>query len=175
MSTENVEIVRSFYRAWARNDLPGPAELMDPEIEYVNPIRAVEPGTRRGLAAFSRAVEKVFEGWESWEIELEQLRPVGDHVAVVMRYRTRVHGSTADVAAHGRPCGQSATAGSCAMPGFMNQRTPSKPPGCGGSRFGRKAALCMETRALDEAQRLRTTRAGLLHHVRPRVRVTNWL
>jgi ketosteroid isomerase-like protein len=100
MSEENVEIVRSFYRAWARNDLPGPAELMDPEIEYVNPIRAVEPGTRRGLAAFSRAVEKVFEGWESWEIELEQLRPVGDHLAVVMRYRTRFHGSTADVAAH---------------------------------------------------------------------------
>ena len=65
MSQENVEVVQSFYRAWARNDLPGPLELMDPEIEYVNPIRAVEPGTRRGLAAFSRAVAKVFEGWET--------------------------------------------------------------------------------------------------------------
>jgi ketosteroid isomerase-like protein len=100
MSEENVEIVRRFYRAWARNDLPGPMELMDPEIEYVNPTRAVEPGTRRGRAAFGRAVEKVFKGWERWEIELEQLRPVGDHVAVVLRYRNRVHGSTADVAAH---------------------------------------------------------------------------
>jgi hypothetical protein len=73
-----VEIVRSFYRAWARNDLPGPVELIDPEIEYVNPVRAVEPGTRRGRAAFGRAVEKVFDGWERWEIELEQLRPVGE-------------------------------------------------------------------------------------------------
>jgi ketosteroid isomerase-like protein len=90
MSEENVEIVRSFYRAWARNDLPGPVELIDPEIEYVNPVRAVEPGTRRGRAAFGRAVEKVFDGWERWEIELEHLRPVGDQVAVVLRYRNRV-------------------------------------------------------------------------------------
>jgi ketosteroid isomerase-like protein len=89
MSVENVEIVRRFYDAWARNDLPGPIELMDPEIEYVNPPRAVEPGTRRGLTAFSGAVEKAFEGLETWQIELEQLRPVGDQVAVVVRYRAR--------------------------------------------------------------------------------------
>ena len=44
MSEENVEIVRSFYRAWTRGDLPGPVELMDSEIEYVNPIRAVGAG-----------------------------------------------------------------------------------------------------------------------------------
>ena len=35
---------------------------MDPEIEYVNPIRCRGAGNRRGLAAFSRAVAKVFEG-----------------------------------------------------------------------------------------------------------------
>jgi len=100
MSQENVEIVQSFYRAWARNDLPGPVELMDPEIEYVNPSRAVEPGTRRGLTGFSEAVEKVFEGLETWQIELEQLTPVEDQVAVVIRYRARVHGSRAEVEAH---------------------------------------------------------------------------
>ena len=68
MSRENVEIVRSFYDAWARDDFPGPVELMDPEIEYVNPAGAVEPGTRSGLAAFTRALEKVFEGWETWQM-----------------------------------------------------------------------------------------------------------
>jgi ketosteroid isomerase-like protein len=99
MSEENVEIVRSIYRAWARGDFPGPVELMDPEIEYVNPIRAVEPGTRRGLTAFSRAVDRVFDGWETWQIEPEQLMPIGDQVAVVIRYRMRVRGSSADVEA----------------------------------------------------------------------------
>ena len=73
MSQENVE-VRRFYAAWARDDLPGPTGLMDPEIEYVNPTGAVEPGTRRGLADFGRAVDKVFEGWNTWQIEAEEFR-----------------------------------------------------------------------------------------------------
>ena len=72
---------------------------MDPEIEYVNPAGAVEPGTRRGLAEFGRAVDKVFEVLDTWQIEAEQFRAVGDQVAVVTRYRARVHGSGADVEA----------------------------------------------------------------------------
>jgi len=94
---ENVEIVRSFYDAWARDEFPGPIELMDSEIEYVNPAGAVEPGTRRGLAAFSGAVEKVFEGWEAWQMDPEEFRVVGDQVAVVVRYRACGRGSGLEV------------------------------------------------------------------------------
>ena len=43
MSQENVEVVRRIYDAWARDDFPGPPELLDPEIEYVNPPGAIEP------------------------------------------------------------------------------------------------------------------------------------
>ena len=56
-------------------------------------------GTRRGLTAFSRAVEKVFEGLDAWEIEPEEFRTAGDQVVVVISYRARVHGSRADVEA----------------------------------------------------------------------------
>jgi len=97
MSQENIETVQSFYRAWAHDESPGPTELMDPEIEYVNPVGAVEPGTRRGLAAFKGAVEEVFEGWETWQMEPEQFRAVGDQVAVVVRYRARGRGSGVEV------------------------------------------------------------------------------
>ena len=97
MSQENVEIVRTFYEAWARDEVPGPMELMDPEIEYVNPAGAVEPGTRRGRTAFARAVEKVFEGWETWQMEPEEFRAVADQVAVVLRYRARGRGSGIEV------------------------------------------------------------------------------
>jgi ketosteroid isomerase-like protein len=90
-------VVRRFYAAWARGQFPGPTELMDPEIEYVNPPGAVEPGTRRGLAAFSRAVEKVFEGWENWDMEPAEFRPSGEQVAVVVRYRARGRGSGIEV------------------------------------------------------------------------------
>jgi ketosteroid isomerase-like protein len=97
MSEENVRVVRSFYDAWARDELPGPTDLMDPQIEYVNPAEAVEPGTRRGVAAFSRAVEKVFDAWETWETEPEQFTAVGDQVAVVVRYRAHGRGSGVEV------------------------------------------------------------------------------
>jgi ketosteroid isomerase-like protein len=93
MSQENEEVVRSFYRAWARGEVPGPTELMEPEIEYVNPAGAVEPGTRRGLAAFSTAVVAVFDGWESWQMEPEQFACTADQVAVLVRYRARGRGS----------------------------------------------------------------------------------
>lgn len=93
MSEENVEVVRRIYAAWSRGELPGPAELIDPEVEYVNPTGAVESGTRRGLAAFSQAVTQVFAVWDSWQIEIEALRSAGDQVAVATLYRARVHGS----------------------------------------------------------------------------------
>jgi ketosteroid isomerase-like protein len=97
MSGENVEVVRSFYEAWARDEFPGPIELMDPEVEYVNPAGAVEPGTRRGRTAFARALEKVLEGWETWQMEPEEFKAVGDQVAVVLSYRARGRGSGVNV------------------------------------------------------------------------------
>ena len=56
MPTENVDVIRAFYDAWAREEFPGPIEFLDPEIEYVNPEGAVEPGTRRGIDEFTRAI-----------------------------------------------------------------------------------------------------------------------
>jgi ketosteroid isomerase-like protein len=97
VSQQNIEVVRRFYEAWARDESPGPAELMDPGIEYVNPATAVEPGTRHGLAAFTRAVEKTFEAWEFWRSEPEELRAVGPHVAVVVKYCARGRGSGVEV------------------------------------------------------------------------------
>jgi ketosteroid isomerase-like protein len=97
MSQENVEVVRSFYLAWARGERSGLLGLMDPEIEYVNPPGAIEPGTRRGIEAFAAAVQKVFEGFDTWEAEPEEFTAVGDQVAVVVRYRARGRESGAEV------------------------------------------------------------------------------
>jgi ketosteroid isomerase-like protein len=100
VSQENVEIVRRLYGAWGNGELPGPAELLDPEIEYVNPDGAIEPGTRRGLSAFSAAIDKLFDGWSTWEMEPESFIAVGDKVAVVIRYRGT--GRTSGIEAAGR-------------------------------------------------------------------------
>jgi ketosteroid isomerase-like protein len=97
VSERNVAVVRRVYEGWARGEHPGPADLLDADVEYVNPPGAVEPGTRRGLAEFGRAVEKVFEGWETWDMEPDEFTPVGDQVVVVVRYRARGRGSGVEV------------------------------------------------------------------------------
>jgi ketosteroid isomerase-like protein len=98
MSQENVDLVRNFYDAFARGEFP--VEDIDPEVEYINPAGAVEPGTRHGISAFRSAVESVLEGWETWQMEPEQFRAMGDQVAVVVRYRAR--GRTSGVELEGR-------------------------------------------------------------------------
>jgi ketosteroid isomerase-like protein len=97
MGKSAVEVVRSVYAAWNREDLPGPEGLLDADIEYVNPPDAVEPGTRRGLEAFARAVAKTLEGWETWQMELEHAESEGDDVAVVVSYRARGRASGLEV------------------------------------------------------------------------------
>ena len=76
-----------------------PVEVIDPEVVYVKPHGAVEAGTRHGVAAFRRAVEKVFEGWATWATQPEQLVAVGNQIAAVVRYRAR--GRTSGVRARG--------------------------------------------------------------------------
>jgi ketosteroid isomerase-like protein len=97
-SHENIAVVRSLYEAFARDELP--EELVHAEVEYVNPAGAIESGTRHGLPAFRDAVEKVLEGWASWQMDPEQLTAVGEQVAVVVRYRAR--GRASDVELEGR-------------------------------------------------------------------------
>jgi ketosteroid isomerase-like protein len=48
MSQENVEIVRAIYDAWSKGE--SPRNLLDPDIECVNPPYAVESGVRHGAA-----------------------------------------------------------------------------------------------------------------------------
>ena len=97
MSQENIEIVRRIYAAWAGAHVPGPVELLDRDIEYVNPEGAIEPGTRHGLEAFTEATQKIFEAWEFWRAEPESLTAVGAQVVAVVRYTARGRGSGVEV------------------------------------------------------------------------------
>ena len=71
--------------------------MLDPDVEYVNPEGAIEPGTRRGVAEFVRATEKLIDAWEHWRPELEQIEAVGDQVVAVVRYSARGRGSGVEV------------------------------------------------------------------------------
>ena len=97
MAQDNAEIVRRFYEAWSRDEFPGPAELLDPAVEYVNPEGAIEPGIRRGIDAFTAAGRKLLDAWDYWRCDIESLTPVDDQIVAVVRYRTRGRGSGVEI------------------------------------------------------------------------------
>jgi uncharacterized protein len=97
MSLENVEVVRHIYAVWGEEGSPIPSGLLDPEIEWVNPPEAVEPGTRRGIDAFAAAAESVSETFDGVGVEIDELLDAGNRVVVVATLHGRGRGSGADV------------------------------------------------------------------------------
>jgi ketosteroid isomerase-like protein len=93
MSQENVETVRRIEATWNREGSPVPSGLLDPEIEWVNPSDAVEPGTRHGIEAFATAVRAVNATWADEGIEIDQFIDAGERVVVLARWRGRGHAS----------------------------------------------------------------------------------
>lgn len=81
VSRENVEIVEAIHRRLNAGE--SPRELIDRQLEYVNPPDAVETGTLRGRAALGR----VLEVYPDYRVEIEQIVDAGDEVAVSGRVR----------------------------------------------------------------------------------------
>ena len=86
---ENAEAVRRLYEAFNRRDTAATRELMDPDVEWVNPDEAVERGTRKGFDQYQVALGSVREIFGDAEIEVDRVVESGDQVAA--RIRMRVH------------------------------------------------------------------------------------
>jgi ketosteroid isomerase-like protein len=94
MSEENVEIVRHVYDSGLLDrDPEGLVELATPDVEYVNPPYAVEPGVRRGRAAVAQAMRRFAEVWEESRHELHELYESGDVVVAAVSWHIRSRGS----------------------------------------------------------------------------------
>jgi uncharacterized protein len=89
VSRENVEVVRAIHEALARGESPATLRLLHPDIEYVNPPGAVEPGTRRGIAAYEDALRSINEAFEDIRINVREIKDVGDRVVVFATYTAR--------------------------------------------------------------------------------------
>jgi ketosteroid isomerase-like protein len=100
VSQENVEVAAAFYSAWTREDNQAVLGLLDPEIEYVNPDGAIEPGVRKGIDDYLIIVEKMREGWASWRMYPERYVPVADKVVVVYRYEAEARSSGVPLKGH---------------------------------------------------------------------------
>ena len=89
MSQENVEIVRRMYAdGLLDHAVDGMQPLLHPDVEYVNPAEAVEPGIRRGIDEVIIAFRAV-GAFETATSELRELFPAGDSVVAAVTFRAR--------------------------------------------------------------------------------------
>jgi ketosteroid isomerase-like protein len=93
VSEQNIEIVRRIHAAWSRDESAG--DLVDRDLEYVNPPYAVESGVKQGR----RTLSAVRDVYPDFRFEPEEYRAAGEEVAVI----GVAHGTSASgVAAHWR-------------------------------------------------------------------------
>lgn len=81
MSEENVELVRRIYACWDAGE--SARELIDPDMEYVNPPYAVEAGVKRGR----RMLSAIRDVYPDFRFEPESYRDAGEDVVVIGRAR----------------------------------------------------------------------------------------
>src|SRR6185295_18298232 len=89
MSEENVEVVRRIYeeRLLDRD----PKRLVDdfsaPDLEYVEPLDDVDPGSRRGRREVLLALRRARHSFTRYRHELHELFDAGDTVVVAVTFR----------------------------------------------------------------------------------------
>jgi uncharacterized protein len=77
VSRENVELVRTIYRRWSRGETT--RDLIDRQLEYVNPPYAVEAGTRHDRGTLAR----VRDVYPDFRVEPERFVDAGEEVVVI--------------------------------------------------------------------------------------------
>jgi ketosteroid isomerase-like protein len=85
MSQENVDAIRASYQAFNRRDLDAFFEFYDPDIVWEQDERFVEPGTHYGHAGVRRVFDSIFESFEDFQVEVEEIFDLGDQVLSILR------------------------------------------------------------------------------------------
>jgi uncharacterized protein len=98
MSQENVELVRRIYEEEMFGQDPGRLlDLATPDIEYVNPPEAIEPGVRRGRSEVAQAVKNAHEFFDSPRYEIKELFDYGDTVVAHLSFYARSRGTENEI------------------------------------------------------------------------------
>lgn len=84
MSRENVEVVRRIAESLGGAEVRFPADLLAPDVEWVNPPYAAEPGIRRGKPAFEQAAASVRGALELLSLDVQDVIDAGDETVVML-------------------------------------------------------------------------------------------
>jgi ketosteroid isomerase-like protein len=86
MSQENVELVRRGFDAFNRRDLDAYMALMDPDVEGIPRMVAIE-GDYRGYDGIDRWWKELLDVFPDFSIEVGEVRDLGDLTLAVTRLR----------------------------------------------------------------------------------------
>jgi ketosteroid isomerase-like protein len=94
VSAERVDLARTGWDLWRSRDFDALDEVTIEDFVFVPAIAAsVEGGAVHGNEGSRRFFAALDETWESFEIDAEEFREVGDQVLVVGRVRAKGRGS----------------------------------------------------------------------------------
>jgi len=82
MTTENETLARESLKAMERGDLDAIVAISHPEVEFVNPPTAVEPGTRHGHEGLKAGLGGMLEVFDDLRIDPQRIVDLGDRVVV---------------------------------------------------------------------------------------------
>lgn len=93
MTTGNEARVRKALEAMRQGDLDAIVALSEPDVEFVNPATALEPGTRYGRDGLRIGLGGMLEAFEDMRFEAERIVDLGDRVLATGTFSGRGRGS----------------------------------------------------------------------------------
>jgi ketosteroid isomerase-like protein len=89
MSQEHVDVIKATYEAFNRRDFDALFEHYDPDIVWEQDDKFVEPGTHHGHDGVRYVFESVFESFDEFQIEVEEIIDLDDRVLAILQIAGR--------------------------------------------------------------------------------------
>jgi len=100
MSQENVEAFRRGLEAGNRGDVEGLLAVLDPNVTWHSALHELLEGEAtvfRGHDGVRELLRDLYEGFDEIQVEVSEIRDLGDRVVAIGRTRARGGASGADV------------------------------------------------------------------------------
>jgi ketosteroid isomerase-like protein len=93
MTSRTIEQLMEGFRAMERGDVEAIVALAHPDVEFVNPDTALEPGTRHGLDGLRGGMAAFLEAFSDLRFEYDRIVEIEDCVVVTGTFKARGRGS----------------------------------------------------------------------------------
>jgi uncharacterized protein len=99
VATTDVDLVKSAFEAWNRGSVDAFTAHMSEDVIWVEASGRPEgaPTERHGRERLRSSLESLFDAFETYHLEVEQIRELGDRVVAVVREIARGRSSGVEV------------------------------------------------------------------------------